>query len=166
METLETAIAAAIQKVFGAKPSVELTRPDEQLGDYATNVALQLAKPLGKNPRDIAEALAAELRASLAGQVREVSVAGPGFINLRLSDKTTNAMAELAPNYHSHIYQNQVVVAEYSDPNPFKVLHAGHLYTSVVGDAIANLLEHAGGRVHRVNYGGDVGLHVGKTMWA
>jgi arginyl-tRNA synthetase len=57
-------------------------------------------------------------------------------------------------------------VAEYSDPNPFKVLHAGHLYTSVVGDSIANLLEKAGADVHRVNFGGDVGLHVGKTMWA
>jgi arginyl-tRNA synthetase len=57
-------------------------------------------------------------------------------------------------------------VAEYSDPNPFKVLHAGHLYTSVVGDAIANLLEQAGATVHRVNFGGDVGLHVGKTLWA
>jgi arginyl-tRNA synthetase len=58
------------------------------------------------------------------------------------------------------------MVAEYSDPNPFKVLHAGHLYTSVVGDAIANLLEHAGANVHRVNFGGDVGLHVAKTLWA
>jgi arginyl-tRNA synthetase len=59
-----------------------------------------------------------------------------------------------------------VVVTEYSDPNPFKVLHAGHLYTSVVGDAISNLFEQAGAEVHRVNFGGDVGLHVGKTMWA
>ncbi len=166
METLEAAIAVAIQKVFGAKQAAELTRPDEQFGDYATNVALQLAKPLGKNPRAIAEALAAELRISSAGQVREVLVAGPGFINLRLSDKAIGAMAELAPNYRSHTYQNQVVVAEYSDPNPFKVLHAGHLYTSVVGDAIANLHEIAGGQVHRVNFGGDVGLHVAKALWA
>ena len=60
----------------------------------------------------------------------------------------------------------QIVVAEYSDPNPFKVLHAGHLYTSVVGEAIASLLERAGATVHRVNFGGDVGLHVGKTLWA
>ena len=60
----------------------------------------------------------------------------------------------------------QNVVAEYSDPNPFKALHAGHLYTSVVGDSIANLMEQAGATVHRVNFGGDVGLHVGKTMWA
>jgi arginyl-tRNA synthetase len=60
----------------------------------------------------------------------------------------------------------QVVVAEYSDPNPFKVLHAGHFYTSVIGYSIGSLLEAAGAIVHRVNYGGDVGLHAGKTMWA
>jgi arginyl-tRNA synthetase len=64
------------------------------------------------------------------------------------------------------IYKGKTVVAEYSDPNPFKVLHAGHLYTSIVGDSIANLLENAGAEVHRVNFGGDVGLHVGKTLWS
>jgi arginyl-tRNA synthetase len=59
-----------------------------------------------------------------------------------------------------------VVVAEYSDPNAFKALHAGHLYTSLVGDAVANILSRAGADVKRVNFGGDVGLHVGKAMWA
>lgn len=62
--------------------------------------------------------------------------------------------------------QGQTIVTEYSDPNPFKVLHAGHFYTSVVGDAISNILQTSGAQVHRVNFGGDVGLHVGKTMWA
>jgi arginyl-tRNA synthetase len=57
------------------------------------------------------------------------------------------------------------VVSEFSDPNPFKVLHMGHFYTSVVGDAISNLIEHAGGVVHRVNFGGDAGLHVAKAMF-
>ncbi|HSX32309.1 MAG TPA: arginine--tRNA ligase, partial [Candidatus Saccharimonadales bacterium] len=60
---------------------------------------------------------------------------------------------------------DKVVVAEYSDPNPFKVMHAGHLYTTLVGDAIATLFEVAGATVHRVNYGGDVGLHVARAMW-
>src|SRR5262249_44282292 len=132
-------------------------------GDYATNVALQLAKPLGKPPREVAEALVAKLRDGLAGQVDEVTVAGPGFINLRLSDGALLGCLKTRP---AHSLTGQTVVAEYSDPNPFKVLHAGHLYTSVVGDAIANLMEQAGAAVHRVNFGGDVGLHVAKTMWA
>ncbi|HSX08061.1 MAG TPA: arginine--tRNA ligase [Candidatus Saccharimonadales bacterium] len=166
MEYLETAIEAVIQKVFGHEALVILTRPDEKFGDYATNVALQLAKPFGKNPREIGETLAAELRTQLSETVQEVSVAGPGFINLRLTDAALAALATAAPGYKPSTYKDQVVVAEYSDPNPFKVLHAGHLYTSVVGDALANLFMAAGGEVHRVNFGGDVGLHVGKTMWA
>jgi arginyl-tRNA synthetase len=160
---LENSIAEAVQQVFNVEADVELTRPEEQFGDFATNVALQLSKQLGQNPREIGETLAVKLRENLAERVSEVSVAGPGFINLKLNDQTLlQAMAaEPAKNL-----EGQTVVAEYSDPNPFKVLHAGHLYTSVVGDSIANLLEHAGATVHRVNFGGDVGLHVAKNMWA
>jgi arginyl-tRNA synthetase len=160
---LEKQIAAACEELFGAEAKIGLTRPEEQFGDYSTNAALQLSKQLGKNPREIAEALAVKLRENLSEQISEVSVAGPGFINLKLTDQALLNTLETKPDQS---LKGQTIVAEYSDPNPFKVLHAGHLYTSVVGDAIANLLEHAGAEVHRVNYGGDVGLHVGKTMWA
>jgi arginyl-tRNA synthetase len=103
------------------------------------------------------------LRIDLKSQISEVSVAGPGFLNLKLSDKSLRQASRAKPTLSLN---GQTVVAEYSDPSSFKVLHAGHLYTSVVGDAIANLLEVAGGEVHRVNFGGDVGLHVAKTLWA
>ena len=62
-------------------------------------------------------------------------------------------------------YSGKTVVCEFSDPNPFKVLHVGHLYTSIVGDAISRLFENAGAKVVRANFGGDVGLHVAKTMY-
>ncbi len=127
---------------------------------------MQLAGRLQKPPREIAESLAAALRESLSDTVRDVSVAGPGFINIALSDQALVAMANAAPTNKPTTFKDQVVVAEYSDPNPFKVLHAGHIYTSVVGAAISNIIAAAGGEVHRVNFGGDVGLHVGKTMWA
>ena len=160
---LEVAVAACVKELFDVDMPVELTRPEEQFGDYATNIALRLSKHAGKPPREIAEALAEKFRAQLAEQVSEVAVAGPGFINLKLSDAALARALAMEP---AMSLQGKTVVAEYSDPNPFKVLHAGHLYTSVVGDAIANLLEQAGAAVHRVNFGGDVGLHVGKTMWA
>ncbi len=163
-QELEHAITAACKELFDVDVQVELTRPDEQFGDYATNVALQLAKQLGKNPREVAETLAEKLRTDLAQTVKELSIAGPGFVNLSLSDEAL--AASLTHRTKPITFVGQVVVTEYSDPNPFKVLHAGHLYTSVVGDAISNLIEHAGGEVHRVNFGGDVGLHVGRTMWA
>lgn len=162
-QDLEITIAGCIQELFEAKVSIELTRPEEQFGDYATNVALQLSKQLGKKPRELADTLVAKLKEVLAEQVSEVSVAGPGFINLKLTDA---ALLQAAKTQPAKSLAGQSVVAEYSDPNPFKILHAGHLYTSVVGDAIANLLEQAGATVHRVNFGGDVGLHVGKSMWA
>lgn len=148
---------------------VVLTRPDSQFGDLATNVAMQLAPRVGKPPREIAETLAEKLRQQ--PEFSEVTIAGPGFINVRLADQelvnelqTILSQKETYGRYDS--LEGKRVVAEYSDPNPFKVLHAGHLYTSVVGDAIANLLTAGGAEVHRVNFGGDVGLHVGKTMWA
>jgi arginyl-tRNA synthetase len=160
---LEAAIQTAVHDLFGVDVTVELTRPEEQFGDYATNVALQLAKPVGKNPREIGEQLAATLRDESFTQIKDVSIAGPGFINITLTD---DALLEASKTQPAKQLEGQVVVTEYSDPNPFKVLHAGHLYTSVVGDAISNLFEQAGAEVHRVNFGGDVGLHVGKTMWA
>lgn len=160
---LEHKIAGICQQLFEVEIGIELTRPEEQFGDYATNVALQLAKQLGKNPRELAEALAVKIRETLADSVRDVSVAGPGFVNITLNDQALIAGLHVRP---SQSLTGQTIVAEYSDPNPFKVLHAGHLYTSVVGDAIANLMQVAGAKVHRVNFGGDVGMHVGKTMWA
>src|SRR5437868_1950844 len=84
---LEQKIAGAVKVLFNVKADINLTRPEEQFGDYATNVALQLAKQLQKNPREIGEALAEKLHESLSGQVSEVTVAGPGFINLKLSDQ-------------------------------------------------------------------------------
>ena len=162
-QELEAGIQAAIKALFDTDMPIQLTRPDEQFGDYATNVALQLGTKLKQNPRELAENLAVELRERLAESVVDVSVAGPGFLNLKLSDAALEKAVRVEP---AQSLTGQVIVAEYSDPNPFKVLHAGHLYTSVVGDAVANLLSHAGATVHRVNFGGDVGLHVAKNMWA
>jgi len=165
MDKVKQFIAASCKDLFDMDMDVELSRPDEQFGDYATNVALQLAGKLNKNPKEIAEKIVQNLKESLIEQASDISIAGPGFINIRLSDQTLANQA-FTSEFGSKAYANQTIVVEYSDPNPFKILHAGHLYTSIVGDAIANLFESAGAHVHRVNYGGDVGLHVGKAMWA
>lgn len=162
-QKITAAIEQLCEELFDTQAKVELTRPEEQFGDYSTNVALQLAKPLAKNPREVAEALSVKLRETLADSLSDVTVAGPGFINLTLNDTVLLGALQTKP---AQTLLGKVVIAEYSDPNPFKILHAGHVYTTVVGDAIANLMEVAGGEVKRVNYGGDVGLHVGKTMWA
>lgn len=154
-------IAGAVEQATGQHMKVEITRPEPQFGDISTNVAMQLGKTLGKNPRDIAQSITSELQKH--SEFKEVSVAGPGFINITLTEE---ALFDLAASKPKDTLKGQTVVAEYSDPNPFKVLHAGHLYTTIVGDVIARLLEAAGADVKRVNFGGDVGLHVGRTMWA
>jgi arginyl-tRNA synthetase len=162
-QDLSQLLQGIIKDVFDIDVSVELTRPDEQFGDYATNVALQLAKQLSKNPREVAEVIGVKIRENATEIVKSVEVAGPGFINITLADTALVHALTVEPGKS---WAGKTLVTEYSDPNPFKVLHVGHLYTSVVGDAISNLLERAGGTTHRVNFGGDVGLHVGKTMWA
>jgi len=166
---LKQHIEQAIAKAFNAdldmgRFSVGFT-DDPQFGDLATNAALVYAKDLQLRPREAAERLVEVLRDGLKDAAK-VEVAGPGFINITLTDEALGQLAVAAASAKPGTYAGQEVVAEYSDPNPFKVLHAGHLYTSVVGDAIANLMENAGAEVHRVNFGGDVGLHVGKTLWA
>jgi len=172
MEKIVEVISKIVRDLFDVDADVILTRPETKFGDYATNIALLLAKPLGRNPREIAEQIAEILKQVQDDTLlfKTVEIAGAGFINLRLGDDyLAHELGEMlaADDYGCPTtYQNKVVVTEYSDPNPFKVLHVGHLYTSVVGDAISNLIELAGGQVHRVNFGGDVGLHVAKTLYA
>lgn len=145
--------------VVGAPVSV--TRPEPQFGDFATNVAMQLAGQQGRSPREIAEDIANKLRQQ--PEITEVTVAGPGFINIHLSDTALLQALQAQP---AQTLAGQTVLAEYSDPNPFKPLHAGHLYTTLVGDVLSRILEAAGAQVIRLNFGGDVGPHVAKSMWA
>lgn len=166
MEIITSALSRAIKELFDIDLQPVFTRPDEQFGDYATNVALQLAGRLQRPPRDVAQALADALQNDPELGIKAVAVAGPGFINITIGDAAILSAAQAAPRTKPTTYKNKVVITEYSDPNPFKVLHAGHFYTSVVGDGISRLVQAAGGVVHSVNFGGDVGLHVGKTMWA
>ena len=160
MDTYSLSIARAVQTRFGVTQAVQLSRPDAQFGDYATNVAMQLAKPLGRNPREIAEELADELRAT--NEFSEVSIAGPGFINVRLSDHALLALIGRAPQ---PIYGGQNIVFEYSCPNAFKELHTGHLYQTVFGDIASRLMLAGGAILQRTSFGGDVGLHVAKCLW-
>lgn len=159
-QELEQAVAVVVKELFDADARVELSRPGEQFGDYATNVALQLAGQAGKNPREIAEALKGKLAAD--ERLQSVEVAGPGFLNLKLKDEVLVHMVGASPNQP---LQGQEILVEFGDPNPFKEMHIGHLYSYIVGDAICHLLESAGANVKRLSYHGDVGLHVAKAIW-
>lgn len=154
-------LTAYISAHYDIDITPELSRPDAAFGDIATNVALQLAGRLKCNPRQIAEELAEVLRSN--PDFAEVTVAGPGFINVRLSDEALLRQLQVSAPQQ---YANTNVVIETNSPNPFKAMHIGHAMNAVVPDAIANILERAGAQVHRVSYHGDVGLHVGKSMYS
>ena len=158
---MEKELRDIVRSLFEIDCEIELSNPDAQFGDVATNVAMQLAGKVRSNPRAIAEQIVEKL--SENEDIVEASIAGPGFINIRLSDGALLREVYARPQKP---YEGKVVVAEYSDPNPFKVLHAGHLYTTLVGDVMTRLLAVAGADVKRVNFGGDVGRHVAMNMWA
>ena len=136
---------------------------DPSHGDLATNAALLLAKPAGRKPRDLADSLAARLAA--VAEVREVSVAGPGFINLRLDDAVWyRCLAEVlhgGPDYGaSRLGAGRKVNVEYVSTNPTGPLTVGHARGAVVGDALASLLTKAGYDVTREYYINDAGAQV------
>ena len=163
-ENLRSKVGELVSAQFGLDLEVVLTRPEAKFGDFSTNVALQLAgkleNPPAGGPRAIAESICEQL---VGGDILSAEVAGPGFINIKLTDA---ALIELTKASAVKTYSGQKVLVEYSDPNPFKPLHAGHLYTTLVGDVIARMVEYAGAEVVRLNFGGDVGLHAAKSMWA
>ncbi len=165
---LQELIASCVERTYQISPLVTIERTDDNFGDFSTNVALRLSGELQEVAKTIAETIATEFNNSSKDFV--ASVAGPGFINIRVGDsllqQTVSDIIEMKENYGTDIlHSGKLIVVEYSDPNPFKVLHAGHLYTTLVGDTIARLLEITGAKVKRVNFGGDVGLHVARAMW-
>lgn len=142
--------------------SVEPPR-DPAHGDVATNAAMVLAKPAGMNPRALADLLVAEL--GTLGEVTEASVAGPGFINLRLvedswRDELALIFSEGGDYGRSTMGQGRRVNVEYVSANPTGPMHVGHCRGAVVGDALAALLEFSGHEVIREYYVNDAGGQV------
>jgi arginyl-tRNA synthetase len=141
---------------------------DSSHGDYSSNIAMQLSGILGKNPREIAQVLVDSFEKGK--EIERVEVAGPGFINFHVSNQylvnEANEILRLGEDYFKlDAKKGKKIVIEYTDPNPFKILHVGHLYTNIVGESFARLQEALGADVKRAIYQGDVGLHVAKTLW-
>jgi arginyl-tRNA synthetase len=162
-QRVHDAIVALVGPDYGdADP---LVRPSS-FADFQANAALPLAKRVGRPPRELASDLVRHL--DVAEMCAEPEVSGPGFINFRLRDDWIAAQA-------SHMLgdarlgtaltaQPATVVVEYSSPNIAKEMHVGHLRTTIVGDAIARVLEFAGHRVIRDNHVGDWGTQFGMEI--
>lgn len=172
MQNLCDQLKKAIQDLYGLTFDPELTlSPDSIDADYSSNAPLKLAKELHKSPMEIANELKTFISTERGFQgVAETNVSTPGFLNFIIDDhELQSSVHHLSDDFVESIksdhYHGQTVICEFSDPNPFKVLHVGHLYTSIVGDSISRLFEYAGAKVVRANFGGDVGLHVAKTLY-
>lgn len=155
-------IAASVKALFGIETDISLSRPDPKFGDYATNVALQIAKPIGKNPREVAEQLAQRLQTK--DIFTEVSVAGPGFINLRVSGRFL--ADSLQATWNEKFGENsdgigKTVVVEYPSQNMAKPYSIGHLRPGNQGWAAKKLLEATGWKVITDNHLGDYGAPFG-----
>jgi arginyl-tRNA synthetase len=117
---------------------IELTRPEPEFGDYSSNIAMRLAKTLQQNPRELAQTIATQLQEKL-GKNYAVSVAGPGFINIAIPDSdilTVLASAQTEKFGHNTLFADKTVMVEGTDPNPFKEIHIGHVYSNTIGESI------------------------------
>jgi arginyl-tRNA synthetase len=145
-----------------------MVRPaDPQFGDYQANLALGLAKTLRQKPRDIAQAIAARLTAQ-QGWFEKIEIAGPGFINLTLSNAAlTRAAADAFEDARLGVElpeHPERVVIDYGSPNLAKEMHIGHLRSTIIGDAIVRVLRFAGHEVILQNHIGDWGTPFGMLL--
>jgi len=172
MQTVKTellgALAAELEALHaGAADRAAFEQPRAAAhGDLAITVALQLAKPLGQNPRAIAQTLVDRLQAQPAFQrwVAALEIAGPGFINLRLrpaaKQQVVREVLAAGDRYGHRPPHGQRVLVEFVSANPTGPLHVGHGRQAALGDAICNLFETQGWQVHREFYYNDAGVQI------
>ena len=166
LDALRAELSRAAERLgapAGTAPLLERPR-DPSFGDWATNLAMVLAKPLGRKPRDLAQQIVESLDRDAAG-IATAEIAGPGFINFRLdAARVTQGIAALVaagPRYgHTTSGAGRPVVVEFVSANPTGPLHVGHGRQAALGDAISSLLEWTGWNVSREFYYNDAGVQI------
>lgn len=155
-----------------------LDRPGElSHGDYSTNVAMVLAPKLGVKPIDLANKIVQKIQVYIAegslNGIEKVEVALPGFINFYLSQSVSLSLIKEIFNKDkmesiygkSNLHLGKKIIYEYTDPNPFKQFHIGHLMSNAIGESLSRLSQWSGADVKRYCYQGDVGRHVAFTFY-
>lgn len=168
-KALKDTIAGALKDITDEKIEIILKRPsNDEHGDFMTNVAMQVAGKLKKNPREIAEAITKAIR--LSEIVKKAEIAGPGFINITVTDEAL--MKEFTEIQQSENFgkmsfgQSQTAITEKSHPNVAKPMGVHHVLSTVIGEVVDNLLVNAGYHVIRDNFLGDWGTQFGKLIYA
>ena len=173
VEMLGERFRAAIAEAFEGKVDRDAIDPlitpskNPQHGDYQSNAAMSLAKALGMPPREVAKAIVEKLElGELALPMDESSIAGPGFINVRLKPETLGQLvSELdRPGLGVKAEETQTIVVDVCGVNLAKQMHVGHLRSTVIGDAMSRTLEKMGHTVIRQNHVGDWGLPIAMVV--
>lgn len=165
-------ILKILRPILGDEAPIELTVPGPELfGHYAISWPLRAARARGMAPLELAKDYAEKIAAAApAGFFHKVEAAAPGFINFWLSNKTIqDGFAHVAREKRygeNDAGKGKTVIVEYSQPNIAKKMHVGHMRTTIIGDALANIFEFSGWRVVRWNYLGDWGTQFGKLIAA
>ena len=158
-----TRAAVSLGAPAGTEPILERPR-DPSFGDWATNLAMVLAKPLGQKPRELAQRIVAAVDRQAAG-IASAEIAGPGFINFRLdAQRVAQGIAALVASGERYgrtsAGESRPVVVEFVSANPTGPLHVGHGRQAALGDAISSLLEWSGWKVSREFYYNDAGVQI------
>ncbi|WP_394780865.1 arginine--tRNA ligase [Undibacterium sp.] len=150
----------------GLTPNITLERPrDASHGDIACNIAMQIAKPLKKNPRELAEAIVSALKANSTDLIASAEIAGPGFINIRVAHAAKQAVVKTILQQGGQFGKGvkgagQKVIVEFVSANPTGPLHVGHGRQGALGDALSALLDAQGYDVTREFYYNDAGVQI------
>jgi arginyl-tRNA synthetase len=166
-DRFQGAMADALGEPFRHTDPILHPSQNPKFGDYQANCAMPLAKQLGAKPRDVAQKLVDALDLSAISETKP-EIAGPGFINVKLSDACLSEFAQAMIGDERLGVEKcdapDTVVIDYSSPNVAKEMHVGHLRSTVIGDAIARTLEHLGHNVIRQNHLGDWGTQFGMLI--
>ena len=170
-DQIRTAITKALVSLGITPVDFSVEHPSDMThGDYATNAAILSARGRGENPHELADKIAAQLHVMHIESIEKIEIAGPGFINFHLSrdffaDRVKEVLKKGDDWGKNKRYAGERVMVEYTDPNPFKELHIGHLVPNALGESLARLFMFAGAETKRVTYQGDVGMHVAKAIY-
>lgn len=163
---LKALLSLNIEKEALSRVQVSAAK-DLQFGDYQTNAAMMLAKPLKKNPREFAQEIIDALEVE---ELAELSIAGPGFINFKVKREAfAQHLLSLATDKRggvTPVEEAETYVIDFSSPNVAKPMHVGHIRSTIIGDSLSRIAEFLGHKVIKDNHIGDWGTQFGMVIWA
>ena len=170
-DIIKIEINRAVLELFNKEVLFSIEYPESKFGDYSSNVAFGLSKVLGTSPVEVAKKIADFFGQNNSKIFKKVEVAGPGFLNFSIVDKifsdNVSSILKLGKKYGlNKVNKGKKIIVEYSSPNIAKPFTVGHLRSTIIGDAVANILQSSGAKVIRDNHLGDWGTQFGKMIVA